>query len=50
MTREEVLIPDKVCILRSGISILGVEKGIRIRYEDNLYVALAVTALDDRLL
>jgi len=50
MTREEVLIPDKLCILRPGFPILGVEKGVCIRYEYDLYIALAVPVLDDRLL
>jgi hypothetical protein len=50
MTRKEVLIPDKLCILRPGFSVLGAEKGVCIRYEYDLYIALVVLALDDRLL
>jgi len=50
MTREEVLIPDKLCILRPGFSILGVEKGVCDRYKYDLYIALVIPAPDDRFL
>jgi hypothetical protein len=50
MTCKEVLIPDKLRILRPGFSILGVEKGICDRYEHDLYIALVIPALDDRFL
>jgi hypothetical protein len=49
MTREEVLIPDKLCILGAGFSILRVEKGIRGGYKYDLLIVLALPASIDGL-
>jgi hypothetical protein len=48
MAGEEVLIPDKLRILGSGFSVLGVEKSICGRYKDNLNTPLAVVAPSQR--
>jgi hypothetical protein len=49
MACKEVFVPDKIRILRTGFSILGIKKDICGGYEYNLYRRLAATALNLRL-
>jgi hypothetical protein len=49
MACKEVFVPDKLRILGSGFSILGIKKDISGGYKYNLYMRLAVVVLNGRL-
>jgi hypothetical protein len=48
MACKEVFVADKLRILGSGFSILGIKKDISGGYKYNLYMRLAVAALNGK--